>query len=93
MNHKRIANGIGWLGVACSLAFWVWVPIYAVLPFHQRGDWMKLGLGESNIWPALWLTGFLLSFVAAIVGSRKWAFAAFVPVISCAAAIAFLSMV
>jgi hypothetical protein len=93
MNRRLIANIIGWLGILCSLAFWVWIPIFAHLPMHQRGAWMRLGLGVSNVWPALWLAGFLLPLVAAAIGSRRWIFAAALPVISCAAAVLVLSRI
>jgi len=91
MNRKLIANIIGWAGIACSLAFWAWLGVFAKLSFHQRGDWMNLELGVSNVWPVLWLAGLLLLLIAALIGSKKWVFAAFVPVVSCAAAMLFFS--
>ncbi len=91
MTRKLIANGLGWLGIACSLAFWVWICVFAKLPFHQRGAWMRLDLGVSNVWPTLWIVAVLLSFFAAVLGSRRWFFAAILPIISCAAAVILLS--
>lgn len=52
---------------------------------------MNLELGVSNVWPVLWLAGLLLLLIAALIGSKKWVFAAFVPVVSCAAAMLFFS--
>ncbi|MGB7264450.1 MAG: hypothetical protein WBC92_02995 [Terracidiphilus sp.] len=91
MNRRLIANLIGWLGIACSLAFWVWDAICVNLPFHLRGTWMRLDLGVSNVWPALWLAGLLLFLVAAVLGSKRWVFATIVPIASCAAAIIYSS--
>jgi hypothetical protein len=54
---------------------------------------MRLDLGVSNLWPALWLAGFLLPFVAAAIGSKRWILAAVVPAISCAAAVNNLSSI
>ncbi len=93
MSRRLIANLIGWLGIICSLAFWVWVWILPHLSLHQREVWMRFDLGVSNVWPALWLAGFLLPFASAIIGSRRWIFAAIVPVVSCAAAVICLSRI
>jgi hypothetical protein len=93
MNRKLIANLIGWLGIICSLAFWVWFLILPHLSFHQRGVWMRLDLGVSDVWPALWMAGFFLPIISAIIGSRRWIFAVVVPVLSCAAAVVVLSKV
>lgn len=91
MNRRLISNALGWLGLACSLAFWVWIGIFARLSFAQHGNWQRFEFGVSNLWPALWLAGLLLLLVAAVLGSKKWVLAAFVPVISCAAAIIYYS--
>lgn len=93
MNRRSIANIFGWLGIVCSLAYWGWAWIFVHLPFHQRGAWMRFDLGVSNLWPALWLAGFLLSFVAAAIGSKRWILAAAVPAISCAVAVIHLSSI
>lgn len=93
MTRKIVANGLGSLGIVCSLAFWMWYFVFANLSFHQREAWMRHDLGVSNLWPALWVAGLLLPIVAAVVGSRRWFFAAILPVVSCAAAIVFVSRV
>lgn len=93
MSRRLIANIIGWLGILCSLAFWGWILIFSHLPVHQRGAWMRFDLGVSNVWPALWVAGFLLPMLAAVIGSKRWIFAAAVPVISCAAAVMILSRI
>ncbi len=87
MTRRRIANGISWLGIACSLAFWAWIGIFPHLPFHQRGAWMRLSLGVSDVWPGFWLMGIVLPLAATVLGSWRWMFAALVPIVSCAAAI------
>jgi energy-converting hydrogenase Eha subunit A len=91
MNRRLIANIIGWLAIACSTAFWVWEFILPHLPFQQREVGMRYDLGVSTLWPALWLAGFLLAFVAAVIGSKRWIFAAIVPIVSCLAAIIHLT--
>jgi hypothetical protein len=93
MTRKSIANLVGCLGIACSLAFWIWDAILLHLSFHQREVWMRLDLGTSNLWPALWLAGFLLALVATAIGSRRWILAAVLPVLSCAAAVILLSRI
>jgi hypothetical protein len=93
MIRRIIANGIGWLGIACSLAFWVWMGIFPHLPFRQRSAWMRLDPGVSVVWPALWLAGFFLPIVAAFIGSKRWIFAVILPVVSCAAAVMVLSRI
>jgi hypothetical protein len=93
MNRRLIANITGWLGILCSLAYWAWVAVFPHLSAQQRTSWMRLDLGVSNVWPALWLAGFFLAIVSALIGSRRWIFAAIVPVLSCAAAVMFLSKV
>ena len=93
MSRRLIANTIGWLGIVCSLAFWGWIAIFAHLPMHQRGAWMRFDLGVSNVWPALWIAGFLLPLVAAAIGSRRWIFAAALPIVSCTAAVMVLSRI
>ncbi len=91
MTRRLIANFIGWLAIICSLAFWVWDLILPHLSFHQREAWMRYDLGVSSLWPALWLAGFLLAVVAALIGSRRWIFAAAVAVVSCLAAVIHLA--
>jgi len=93
MNRKLVANAIGCFGIACSLAYWVWLCIFAALPLNRREYWMKLDLGVSYIWPALWAAGLLLPLIAAAIGARRWVLAAIVPIVSCAAAIILLSHV
>jgi len=93
MTRRLMANLTGWLGIICSLAFWVWLCIVTHLPFHQRSAWMRFDLGVSSVWPALWLAGFFLAFLSAMIGSRRWLFAAIVPVLSCGAAVILLSKV
>jgi hypothetical protein len=87
MNRRTTAIIIGCLGIACSLSFWAWVAIFAMLPFRQRGAWLSFGLGVSPLWPALWVLGLLLPLVAALISSKRWILAAVVPIISCAAAV------
>jgi len=93
MNRRLVANITGWLGLLCSLTYWAWLAILPHLPLHQRTQWMRFDLGVSNLWPALWLAGFFLALLSALVGSKRWIFAAIVPVVSCAAAVMVLSKV
>jgi len=87
MNRRLIANITGWVAIFCSVAFWAWMEIFPHLSPRQRGVWMRLDPGVSNVWPALWLAGLFLVVLSAMVGSRRWFFAAIVPVLSCAAAV------
>jgi hypothetical protein len=87
MNRKTIAIIVGCLGIVCSLSFWAWAVIYAMLSFHQRGALLSLSLGKSNLWPVLWALGFLLPLVAAFLWSKRWIYAAILPIVSCAAAV------
>lgn len=81
MNRRLISNSIGCLSIACSLGLWVLVCIGRVI-----GHFPLLPDLPFNGWVLIWAAGLLLALAAAALGSRRWAFAAILPVISFIAA-------
>ena len=78
---------IGCLSIACSLGLWVLVCIGRVIghfPMHPDLSF--------NGWMLIWAAGLLLALVAAILGSRRWAFAAILPIVSFFAAIVIVNL-
>ena len=81
MIRKLISNSIGCLSIACSLGFWILVGVGRMI-----GHFPVLFDLPFNEWVLIWAAGLLLALAAAALGSRRWAFAAILPVISFIAA-------
>jgi hypothetical protein len=80
-----ISNGIGVLGVGCSLLFWSLISfrvdisryaLFSRLPFY--------------FWFEIWAISAFLLVIAGVLGSKRWLAAIALPVVSCAVAL-FLS--
>ena len=73
MNRRAIAFVLGLASIACSSAVWV-----AVLLRHLPDPvFWNLSAARSLL---LWGLGIFLAVAAAWIGSRKWAWAALLPV-------------
>ena len=90
MDRRTTANGIGCLSVACSLAFWLWAGLFLFTPLNKSEAWLRL-VDEPVLWIMLWIAGFLLGLIATALGSKRWAFAAVLALVSFGAAVAALS--
>jgi hypothetical protein len=86
MNRRAIATGIGYLSLACSLAFWVWLGLFLFTPLNHSDAWLHVGVGVPVLWPMLWIAGALLGLIAAALGSRGWLLAVILALASFAAA-------
>jgi hypothetical protein len=95
MGRRTIANGIGCLSVACSLAFWAWAALLFFTPLNRSEAWLSLGVGTgaSYFWLTMWIAGLLLAIIAAVLGSRWWISAAILAVASFAAVIVTFSTI
>ncbi len=93
MNRRTIATGIGYLNVACSLAFWVWAGLFLFTPLNRSDAWLHVGVGVPVLWPVLWIAGALLSLIATALGSRGWILAVILALASFGAAALLLSNV
>jgi len=83
---KNVANGVGVASLACSLSFWLLLPLSYIPGFPKYIDL------PLNYWAAIWLLGIILALTAAALGSRRWAFAAFVPVVTFFLLIVFINL-
>jgi hypothetical protein len=77
-----MANAVGWLSIALSLAFWL-----LLCTGSAKGHFAKEHVLEGlkalfHVWTPIWVLGFLLALVAAGLGSRRWVLAALLPVVS-----------
>src|SRR5271156_3689497 len=88
MNRRTIANGIGCLSVACSLAFWAWAGLFLFTPLNRSDAWLNLGTGSGAyyLWLTLWAAALLLALISAALASRVWILAAILALASFAAA-------
>jgi hypothetical protein len=95
MNRRTIANGIGCLSLACSLAFWAWAGLFLFTPLNRSDAWLKVGVGAGAqyLWLTLWISGLLLALISAALGSRAWILAAILALASCAAAVLAISSI
>ncbi len=89
MRRSVIANVIGALSVACSLAFWLMLGVTVAFPsLHGPLEGSRVpGLVTILTWP----TAFLLAVVATAIGARRWAIAALLAIVSFIAAMGFLA--
>ena len=72
MNSKASANAFGYASLICSLSFWVLLAL-RLIPGFPRIDL------SFNYWLAIWTLGLVLAFVAAAIGSGRWAWAVLLP--------------
>jgi hypothetical protein len=95
MNRIAIATGIGYLSVACSLAFWAWLGLFLFTPLNRSDAWLNIGAGAGAqyLWLTLWISGLLLALIAAALASRGWILAAILALASFAAAVLVTSSI
>ncbi len=86
-SRRTISKLIGCLSLVCSLGFWVLVCVGQVM-----GHFPVLPDLPFSGWVLIWTAGLLLALIAAALGSRRWAFAALLPVISLFAAIVIVNL-
>lgn len=77
ISRRAIGNTIGILSLTCSLAFWVLFFVGRIIGHYPAGLDMPF-----NCWALAWALGFLFALTAALLGSRWWAFASILPVVS-----------
>jgi hypothetical protein len=95
MNRRTIANGIGCLSIACSLAFWGWAGLFLFTPLNQSNAWLNVGIGAGAqyLWLTLWISGFSLALISAALGAREWILTAILPLASFVAAVLTISSI
>lgn len=74
MRTKR--SIFGYASLTCSLAFWVLLALHLIPGFPRRID---LPFGG---WVAIWVVAIVLALVASVRSSRRWAWAALLPVMN-----------
>ena len=75
MDSKSLADAFGYASLVCSLSFWILLALRLV-PRFPRIDL------SFNYWLAIWIVGLVLAFVAAARGSKRWAWATLLPLVS-----------
>jgi hypothetical protein len=81
--RTTLANVVGCAAVACSCSFWIEFCVTKLVGHTPL--WLNIGLVG---WVLGLVLGIILAFTAAALGSRRWAFAAVLPLISFIAMIA-----
>ena len=76
MKKKLLSNILGYTSLVCSLSCWVWLGYSAIAHVPQEID---LSL---NSWAVIWVIGLILALVAALLGSKRWFWAAILPVLT-----------
>jgi hypothetical protein len=90
MENNTTANRIGFVSIACSLAFWLWACIFLFTPLN-RSEWVLRVMVAYGLWITLWALGFLLGLAAGALGSKRWFAAALLAPASCGAAVWIVS--
>jgi hypothetical protein len=93
MNRRTIATGIGYLSIACSLAFWAWAGLFLFTPLNRSDAWLHVGAGAPVLWLVLWIAGALLGLIATALGSRGWILAVILAIASFGAAALMMSTI
>jgi hypothetical protein len=93
MNRETIATGIGYLSVACPLAFWVWAGLFLFTPLNRSDAWLHVGAAAPVLWLVLWIAGALLGLIATALGSRGWILAVILALASFGAAALMMSKI
>ena len=83
MWRSTLANVVGCAGIACSFSFWIEVCVTKLVGHTPL--WINMGVIG---WGLGLVLGIVLALTAAALGSRRWAFAAALPVVSFLAMIA-----
>lgn len=92
-NRKAMANALGWLSIILSLTFWLLLCFGGAKDHFAREHFMQGMKALFHVWEPAWLLGLLLAITAAIVGSRRWAFATLLPAVSFLASVVVLASV
>lgn len=80
-----VSNLLGWSSIACSLSFWIILALSRV-PFLAHLDL------TFNQFCVVWGVGIVLAISAALLGRRRWAWAALLPVINFLGFIFFVNL-
>ncbi len=82
MTKSRIANVVGCISVAVSLAYWLFLCLGSANGHFTREHFM-VGLNLLfHLWQPIWICVLSLSIVAAVIGSRRWALSVLLPILS-----------
>jgi hypothetical protein len=92
-NRRRMANALGWLSLVLSLAFWLLLCFGSAKDHFEREHFMQGLKMLFHVWEPVWVLGLLLALAATIVGSRRWALATLLPVISFLVSVVVLASV
>jgi len=72
---NAIGNLVGVLSLLGSVSFWILLGMSTFLNLH------KVDLAVTQ-WAAIWISAIALALFAARIGSKRWAYAALLPVIN-----------
>ena len=86
MSRGILGNLIGCLSISCSLLFWVLLVCERFI-----GHFPLLPDLNFNGWVVIWAFGLLFALVATALGSKRWLFAAMLPVITFFSTIAIVN--
>ncbi|MGA7343821.1 MAG: hypothetical protein WBE72_05105 [Terracidiphilus sp.] len=81
-NRRKIANWIGSLSLALSLAFWLLLLLGSARSLSDREFFMQGLDALFYVWLPVWSFSALLAVASAILGSRRWLLAALAPLLS-----------
>jgi len=84
---SKLANTFGYVSVLCSVSFWVLLVLDRIPGFPMKGIDLS-----ANYWAAIWGVAVLLALVAAAIGSRRWAWAALIPIANIALLIVLVNL-
>ena len=80
--RTKIANAMGWLSIALSLLYWLLLFLGSARHHFQREQFMMGLKAFAYLWNPIWALALLLAILAIVMGSRRWALAALIPVCS-----------
>src|SRR5277367_6235235 len=93
IRRRTIANATGCASLALSLVFWLLL-CFGIAKAHFAREHFMEGLNTLfHVWGMIWVLGLLLALVATGLGSRRWALATLLPVISFFVSAAILASV
>jgi hypothetical protein len=76
MARSFLASLLGWTSVVCSLGFWPLLGLEVAMP-----GWLRID-PTFNQWVLIWLLALAFAVAATYLGSRRWALAALLPLLS-----------